>query len=118
MAELRLCLAAIALIAGASSAIAQLPPAPQIPEVEKPLPAGSKRIFTTIRIPSRPAPVPVVIHISPEGSDDGDGSAERPFRSLLRARAAVRIFNRDHDVSVEIADGIYRLEAPLRFTAE
>ena len=30
----------------------------------------------------------------------------------------MRTFNRDHDVSVEVADGIYRLNAPLRFTAE
>jgi hypothetical protein len=28
------------------------------------------------------------------------------------------MFNRDHDVTVQIADGIYRLGAPLRFTAE
>src|SRR5438874_7010123 len=99
MAKVNLCIAAMAVIAGADPAVAQLPPAPQIPAIEQPLPPGSKRIFTTIRIPSRPAPVPVVIHISPGGSDDGDGSAEHPLRSLLRARAAVRTFNRDHDVS-------------------
>jgi len=99
-------------------AVAQLPAAPQIPAVEKPLPPGSKRIFTTIRIPVRAKRVPIVIHVSPQGSDDGDGSADRPFRSLLRSKAAVRMFNRDHDVTVAIADGIYRLEAPLRFTAD
>jgi hypothetical protein len=111
-------LAAIVLIAAAAPGIAQLPPAPQIPPVEKPLPPSSKRIFSTIRIPIRPAPVPIVIHVSPQGSDAGDGSAERPFRSLPRAQAAVRTFNRENDVTVQIADGIYRLDAPLRFTAE
>jgi hypothetical protein len=118
MVRLSLHAAAIVLVAGASSAIAQLPPAPQIPRVEKALPPSSKRIFSTIRIPTRPAPVPVVIHVSPQGSDAGDGSAEHPFRSLPRAQVAVRMFNLDHDVTVQIADGIYRLDAPLRFTAE
>ncbi|MFL5239823.1 MAG: right-handed parallel beta-helix repeat-containing protein [Rhizomicrobium sp.] len=118
MAKLNLRLAAIALVAAAAPAVAQLPPAPQIPRVEKPLLPGSKRIFSTIRIPNRPAPVPIVIYVSPQGNDDADGSAQRPFRSLLRAQAAVRMSNRDHDIAVQIADGTYRLDAPLRFTAE
>ena len=86
--------------------------------MEKPLPPSSKRIFSTIRIPSPPAPVPLLIHVSPQGSDAGDGSAEHPFRSLTRAKVVVRNFNRDHDVTVRIADGVYRLNSPLRFTAE
>jgi hypothetical protein len=86
--------------------------------MEKPLPPSSKRIFSTIRIPSPPAPVPLLIYVSPQGSDAGDGSAEHPFRSLTRAKVAVRNFNRDHDVTVRIADGVYRLNSPLRFTAE
>lgn len=118
MAKFSLHVAAIVLAAGAFPAIAQLPPAPQIPPFERPLAPGSERIFSTISIPNRPAPVPIVIHVSPQGSDDGDGSAARPFRSLLRAKAAVRSFNRDHDVTVQIADGMYRLDAPLRFTPE
>ena len=109
---------AVAAVAAPAPAPAQLPPAPQIPAFEKALPPGSKRIFSTIRIPNRPAPVPVVIHVSPRGSDDGDGSAEHPFRSLPRAKAAVRTSNRDHDVTVQIADGAYRLDVPLRFTSE
>ena len=107
-----------ALTAMAAPAIAQPAPAPTFPTFEKPLAPRSKRIFTTIRIPTRPAPVPVIIHVSPSGTDDGDGSAEHPFRSLTRAQAAVRSYNRDHDVRVRVADGVYRLEAPLRFTAD
>jgi hypothetical protein len=107
-----------ALAAVASSASSQLAPPPPLPAFEKPLPPSSKRIFTTIRIPNRPAPVPVVIRIDPRGNDGGDGSAEHPFASLTRARLAVRTYNRDHDVTVRIADGIYRLDAPLRFTAD
>src|SRR3954466_4507212 len=103
------------LIAGARPAIAQLPPPAQVPAVEQPLSPGSKRIFTTIKIPNRPSPVPVIVHVTSQGSDDGDGSAEHPFRSLLRAKAAVRMLNQDHDVTVQIADGVYRLDTPLRF---
>lgn len=97
--------------------VAQLPPAPPIPPVAKPLEASSDRIFTTIQIPHRPAPTAIVIHAAPGGSDDGDGSAERPFRTLDRAQAAVRLHNQDHDVTVELSDGIYRLTRPLRFSA-
>jgi hypothetical protein len=86
--------------------------------MEKPLPPSSKRIFSTIRIPSPPAPVPLLIYVSTQGSDAGDGSAEHPFRSLTRAKVVVRKFNRAHDVTVRIADGVYRLDSPLRFTAE
>ena len=106
------------LVVATTPALAQLPPAPTIPAFEKPLPPGSKRIFTTIRIPNRPAPTPIIIHVSPGAADDGDGSVEHPFASLLRAQAAVRSYNRDHDVTVLIADGTYRLNAPLRFTAD
>jgi len=107
-----------ALMLAAAPALAQLPPAPHIPEVAKTMDPGSKHIFTTISIPNRPAPVPLVIHVSPNGSDDGDGSRARPFRSLVRAKVAVRMLNREHDVTVRIADGTYRLDSPLRFTTE
>jgi hypothetical protein len=111
-------LAIAASITVAGPTFAQLPPAPAIPPFEKPLPPSSKRIFTTIRIPTRPAPTPIIIHVSPGGADVGDGSAGHPFGSLLRAKAAVRAYNHDHDVTVRIAGGIYRLDAPLRFTAD
>lgn len=107
-----------ALVAVAMPVAAQLPPAPAIPPFDKPLSPSSKRIFTTIHIPSREAPAPIVIHVRPGGVDGGDGSAEHPFNSLLSAKAAVRAYNRDHDVTVRIADGTYRLGAPLRFSAE
>jgi hypothetical protein len=83
-----------------------------------PLPPSSNRIFTTIHIPTRPTPAAVVIYVSAGGANDGDGSAEHPFGSLLRAKAAVRTLNRGHDVTVRIGDGVYRLDAPLRFTAD
>ena len=58
---------------------------------------------------------PVSIHVSPTGSDSGDGSADAPVRTLVRAQALVRESNSGNDVEVLIAAGTYRLEQPLRF---
>jgi hypothetical protein len=95
---------------------AQLPPAPTIPVYRPPV-ATHEQSAGNIHIWSRPAPVPLVVEVSPRGSDDGDGSATHPFATLVRAQAAVRQLNADHDVTVRLADGVYRLPAPLRFTA-
>ncbi|MDO7836409.1 right-handed parallel beta-helix repeat-containing protein [Sphingobium sp. HBC34] len=103
-------------IAGwAGLATAQLPPLPDIPRVLPPdrSDGGHFRVV----IPNRPDPVPLVLHVSPAGSDAGDGSASRPFASLTRAQQAVRALNLDHDVTISLAAGTYRLDAPLRFTA-
>jgi hypothetical protein len=59
----------------------------------------------------------VVIAVSPTGSDLGPGTMEKPFQSLERAQQAVRTVNSEHDVTVQLADGIYRLARPLLFTA-
>src|ERR1700722_12943782 len=59
----------------------------------------------------------VVIVVSPSGDDSGGGTKESPFRTLRRAQQAVREVNADHDVTVELGDGIYRLSEPLIFTA-
>lgn len=99
-----------------SAAMAQLPPVPDIPRVAPPdHKAGGH--FKVV-IPNRPDPRPIVLHVSPKGSDQGDGSAAKPFASLVRAQQAVRAFNAAHDVTVSIGPGIYRLNAPLRFTAQ
>jgi hypothetical protein len=82
-------------------------------------PAGrpnSEQAFASVEIHQRPAPVPLVFDVSPRGSDTGDGSAARPFASLERAQAAVRGVNANHSVTVRLADGVYRLDAPLRFS--
>jgi len=88
---------------------------PNIPQIgARDRPAGE---HFKIVIPNRPAPVPLVLHVSPSGSDEGDGSAARPFASLARAQQAVRALNHDYDVTVSLAQGVYRLTAPLRFNA-
>jgi len=60
----------------------------------------------------------IVFAVSPVGSDSADGSLGHPFRTLERAQAAVRKVNATSDVTVKLADGLYRLEKPLVFRAE
>lgn len=107
-----------AVLAAAAPARAQLPPPIAIPSVESAAPPNSEKAFSSVEIHERPAPTPVVIEVSPSGSDKGDGSAARPFATLVRAQAAVRALNRSHSVTVRLADGVYRLSAPLRFGVE
>ena len=97
-------------------AAGQVAPSPSIPEYRAPA-VSHEQNSQSIHIYSRPAPVPLIVHVSPNGSDDGDGGPASPFRSILRAQAEVRRLNRDHAVTVRLADGIYRLDAPLRFAA-
>src|SRR5690242_11246329 len=58
------------------------------------------------------------IVVSPTGNDHHAGTARKPLRTLaaaqVRARAAVRS---GAAVTVELRDGTYRLDRPLRFTA-
>ena len=107
-----------AVLSAAAPARAQLPPPIAIPSVESAAPPNSEKAFSSVEIHERPAPTPVVIEVSPAGSDKGDGSAARPFATLVRAQAAVRALNRSHSVTVRLADGVYRLSAPLRFGVE
>jgi len=105
--------AATALALTAVPVVAQSLPAPQIPPAPKPV--TSAELLATANISTRPTPVPVVLEVSPRGSDDGDGTTAHPFATLVRAQAAVRALNREHDVTVRLADSTYRLPAPLRF---
>jgi hypothetical protein len=59
----------------------------------------------------------LIIAVSPHGSDDAPGTREKPFQSLQRTKEAVRSYNADHDVTVELGTGTYRLSVPLLFTA-
>lgn len=59
----------------------------------------------------------VTIAVAPTGNDSADGSTAHPFRTLTRAQQAVRQFNADHNVIVQLADGIYRIDHPLLFRA-
>lgn len=56
-------------------ALAQLPPMPDIPQAPaRDRPAGE---HLKVVIPNCPDPVPLILHVSPNGSDEGDGSAAK-----------------------------------------
>ncbi|MFZ1940156.1 MAG: right-handed parallel beta-helix repeat-containing protein [Terracidiphilus sp.] len=57
----------------------------------------------------------VVIAVSPNGDDGGPGTPEKPYKTLKRAERAARETNSDHDVTVELGDGDYRISEPLFF---
>jgi hypothetical protein len=61
---------------------------------------------------SEPRP-PFVIHVSPDGNDDAAGTAAAPFRTLRRAQDEIRRESDERDITVVLADGVYRLTAPL-----
>lgn len=83
------------------------------PPDETKLPS-SDRAATALGAASRNGK-PVIVSVAPDGDDLGDGTAARPFHSLARTQQAVRQLAPDHDVTVELADGLYRLDAPLAF---
>ena len=58
-------------------------------------------------------------HVSPQGDDANDGSRERPFQTLARARDAVRTVNRamKGDVVVHLHEGTYTIKETVAFDA-
>src|SRR6187549_3783309 len=80
--------------------------------------AASPVICAAAFIPENQRRIPTVsIHVSPGGDDAADGSASRPFKTLVRAKRAASSANTSADVVVELADGMYRLDEPLHFRA-
>ena len=60
---------------------------------------------------------PVIFAVSPTGDDNATGDPAHPFRTLACAQRAVRGQNLSHDVTVQLADGTYRMTKPLIFHA-
>ncbi len=67
--------------------------------------------------PPSPAAEPA-LYVSPSGDDRAEGTQQSPFRTLHRARDAVRSLARDmqSDIVVNVAPGEYRLDRTLEFT--
>ncbi len=76
------------------------------------------------------APLPVlpepgkIFHVTPDGSDKGDGSAKKPFRTLEQTRDAVRALKQSNEgilpeggVRVMIAGGAYQVERTFELTS-
>ncbi len=62
----------------------------------------------------------IAFHVSPDGSDSGDGSETSPFRTITAARDAVRKISDtvQSDITVYLHGGEYRLTEPIVFTPE
>lgn len=61
-----------------------------------------------------------VFWVSPDGSDTAAGTQERPFATLIRAKAAVRDElgkGATEDVAVRLRGGVYSLAEPVEITA-
>ncbi|MBO4896669.1 MAG: hypothetical protein J5590_00035 [Clostridia bacterium] len=60
------------------------------------------------------------IYVSPNGSDDGDGTQASPYKTLGKAQEAVRAINTgmQGDIEVRIAGGTYYMDEPLSFRKE
>lgn len=58
------------------------------------------------------------IFVSPAGNDANAGTKTKPFKSLERARDAVRKIKGDQEVTVWLNGGVYDREKPFELTAE
>jgi hypothetical protein len=59
------------------------------------------------------------LYVSPHGDDAGSGAKRHPFRTLQRARDAIRSLSRQPGFSgavVRVADGVYSLSSPFELT--
>jgi hypothetical protein len=60
----------------------------------------------------------IKIAVAPQGNDNAAGTPASPFLTLERAQHEVQKLNGDKDVTVILADGLYRISQPLIFTAQ
>jgi len=63
-------------------------------------------------------PKPIILFVSPKGNDASSGTLQRPFKSLERARNAVRTIKNSTEglrapVNITLRGGTYRLSAPF-----
>lgn len=60
------------------------------------------------------------LHVAPDGSDQNPGTADKPFATLEKARDALRAARPlpPGGAVVTLADGVYRLDAPLTLGAD
>ena len=78
--------------------------------------AGAVIASALIPLPAQAAPA-TVYYASPDGKSAGHCSQSQPC-SLERAQEVVRPAAKQGDVTVQLADGTYRLSTPLRFGAD
>jgi hypothetical protein len=101
----------LALSTAGSPAIGFLPAHAQLPTDETVFPASDAAAAALDA--AEPAGAPITVHVSPRGDDEGAGTAERPFRTIERALRAMRQLSGTRDLTLQLADGIHRLDAPI-----
>jgi hypothetical protein len=86
--------------------------------------AGRDPAAYQARLPVLPEPA-VVFHVAPDGNDTADGSQARPFRTVERARDAVRELKKSHGgflpkggVRIMIGGGFYSADRTLNLSAQ
>ena len=91
--------------------------------VERGLPARDPAAYRE-SLPALPEPGKI-FYVSPAGDDGADGTQDRPFRTLERARDAVRALKQarggrlpDNGARIVIAGGEYACERTFRLTGE
>lgn len=79
--------------------------------------ANETAAMATIMLLLTSASIAEDFHVSPYGKDSNQGTTERPFATLRRARDAVRQHARNEAITVWLHDGIHYLQQPLTLTA-
>ena len=77
-------------------------------------------LITTFTITATAAPIQTKFYVSPSGRDSHLGTAEQPFRTLSRARAAVRNVKAKttQPITVYLREGVYYLSEAIAFSPE
>lgn len=100
-----------------------------VPVRKTPVPAPNPTALPSVTPGANPpvvshGPAPDVkieptFYVSADGDDGGDGSRSHPFRTLARAKEAVRGLDKSKgDIVVEIADGFYPVEDTIVFDSK
>lgn len=93
----------------------------EIARVKNGLPARDPKA-SRIKLSERPKST-LTLYISPDGNDADDGSKQQPFRTLKRARNAIRAVKKSGGlpaggVEVRIRGGVYRVNDTFELTEE
>ncbi len=100
-----------------------------VPVRKTPVPAPNPTALPSVTPGANPpvvshGPAPDVkieptFYVSADGDDGGDGSSSHPFRTLARAKEAVRGLDKSKgDIVVEIEDGFYPVEDTIVFDSK
>lgn len=100
-----------------------------VPDKKTPVPVPNPTALPSVTPGANPpvvsyGPAPDVkieptFYVSADGDDGGDGSSSHPFKTLARAKEAVRGLDKSKgDIVVEIADGFYPVEDTIVFDSK